>query len=51
LGQNYQLSEIRAFIRIVEDMGMIEKNLDQVEVETEISGYKENFDSEMTWGK
>ncbi len=28
---------------------MIEKDLDQVEVEIETSGYEENFDSEMTW--
>ena len=49
LNQNYQLSETRAFLRIAKDMGMIKKNLNQVEVETEISGYKENFDSEMIW--
>ncbi len=30
-------------------MGIIEKDLDKVEVETETSGYKENFDSELTW--
>ena len=48
LNQNYQLSEIRAFLRIAEDMGIVEKNLNNVEVETETSEY-EDFDSEMTW--
>src|SRR6266542_4235776 len=48
LDQNYQLSEIRAFLRIAEDMGIIEKDLNNVEVETETLKY-ENFDSEMTW--
>ncbi len=49
LDQNYQLSEIRAFLRITEDIGMVKKNLDKMKVETEILGYEENFDSEMTW--
>src|SRR6266540_6799801 len=48
LNQNYQLSEIRAFLRIAEDMGIVEKNLDNVEVKTETSEY-EGFDSKMTW--
>ncbi len=48
LNKNYQLSEIRAFLRIAEDMGIVEKNLDNVEVEIETSEY-ENFNSEMTW--
>jgi len=48
LNQKYQLSEIRAFLRIIEDMGMIEKDLDKVEVKTETSEYKD-FDSEITW--
>ena len=48
LNQNYQLSEIRAFLRIVKDMGIIEKNLDKVKVETETSEY-ESFNFEMTW--
>ncbi len=48
-GQNYQLSEIRAFLKIAENIGMIEKDLEQVEVETEISENEEYFDSEMTW--
>ena len=30
-------------------MGIVKKDLNKVEVETETSGYKENFDSEMTW--
>src|SRR6266498_5156953 len=30
-------------------MEIVEKNLNKVEVEIEISGYEENFDSEMTW--
>src|SRR6266542_2023238 len=30
-------------------MGIMKKDLNKVKVETEISGYKENFDSEMTW--
>ena len=30
-------------------MGIVEKDLNNVEVETETSGYEENFDSEMTW--
>jgi len=49
LNQNYQLSEIRAFFRIAEDMGIVKKDLNKVEVKTETSGYEENFDSEMTW--
>ena len=40
LNQSYQLSEIRAFLRIAEDMGIIEKDLNKVEVKTEISEYK-----------
>ena len=48
LAQNYQLSEIRAFLRIVKDMGIVEKDLNNVEVKTETSEY-EGFDSEMTW--
>ena len=48
LNQNYQLSEVRAFLRIAEDMGIVEKDLNKVEVETETSEY-ENVDSEMTW--
>src|SRR6266542_3806001 len=48
LDQNYQLSEIRAFLRIAEDMGIVEKDLNNVEVETETLEY-EGFDSEMTW--
>jgi len=48
LNQSYQLSEIRAFLRIAEDMGIIEKDLNKVEVKTEISEYK-NFDFEMMW--
>jgi len=30
-------------------MRIIKKDLNKVEVETETSGYEENFDSEMTW--
>ncbi len=30
-------------------MGIIEKDPNKVEVETEISEYKENFNSEITW--
>jgi len=48
LNQNYQLSEIRAFLKIAEDMRIIEKDLNKVEVETETLGYEENFDSKMT---
>ena len=48
LNQNYQLSEIRAFLRIAEDMGIVEKDLNKVEVETETLEYK-GFNSEMTW--
>src|SRR6266542_2208628 len=47
--QHYQLSEIKAFLRIAEDMGIMKKNLNKVKVETETSRYKENFDFEMTW--
>jgi len=43
------LDEIRAFLRIAEDMGIIEKDLDKVEVETETLGYEKNLESEMTW--
>ena len=46
--QNYQLSEIRAFLMIAEDMGIVEKDLNNVEVKTETSEY-ESFDSEMIW--
>src|SRR6266540_1781460 len=48
LDRKYQLSEIRAFLRIAENMGILEKDLNKVEVETETSEY-EGFDSEMTW--
>ena len=48
LNKHYQSSEIRAFLKIAEDMGMIEKDLNKVEVETETSEY-ETYDSEMTW--
>src|SRR6266540_6016871 len=48
LNQNYQLGEIRAFLRIAEDMGIVEKDLNNVKVETETSKY-EGFDSEMIW--
>src|SRR6266542_1477519 len=44
LNKDYQLSEIRAFLRIAEDMEIIEKDLNNVKVETKISEY-ENFDS------
>ncbi len=30
-------------------MGIVEKDLNKVKVETETLGYEENFDSEMTW--
>ena len=46
--QNYQLSEVRAFLRIAEDMGIIEKDLNNVKIETETSEY-ESFDNEMMW--
>src|SRR6266511_6416709 len=45
LNKNYQLSEIKSFLKIAEDMGIIEKDLNKVEVETETSEY-ESFDSE-----
>src|SRR6266498_2810370 len=48
LNKNYQLSEIRAFLKIAEDMGIVEKDLNNVEIKTETSEY-ENLDSEMTW--
>src|SRR6266542_6149390 len=48
LNQSYQLSEIRAFFRIAEDMGIVEKDLNNMEVETETSEY-EGFDSERIW--
>src|SRR6266540_2860844 len=48
LNQNYQLSEIRAFLRIVEDMGIVEKDLNNVEVETETSEY-EGFNFKIIW--
>src|SRR6266540_7358634 len=48
LDKNYQLSEIRAFLKIAEDMGIVKKDLNNMEVETETSEY-ENFDSEMIW--
>ena len=47
LNQNYQLSEIRAFLRIAEDMGIVKKDLNKVEIKIETSEY-ENCDSEMT---
>src|SRR6266498_5919504 len=47
INQNYQLSKIRAFLRIAEDMGIVEKNLNNVEVKIETSEY-EGFNSEMT---
>ncbi len=30
-------------------MGIVKKDLNKVEVETETSGYEENFNSEMMW--
>ncbi len=30
-------------------MGIVKKDLNKVEIETEILGYKENFNSEMKW--
>ena len=30
-------------------MEIVEKDLNKVEIETETSGYEENFDSEMMW--
>ncbi len=48
INQNYQLSEIRAFLRIAEDMGIVEKDLNNVKVETETLEY-ENLDSEIIW--
>ena len=48
LNQKYQLNEIRAFLRIAKDMRIVEKDLNNVKVETETSEY-ENFDSKMTW--
>src|SRR6266545_548626 len=48
LNQNYQLSEIRAFLRIAKDMEIVEKDFNNVEVETETSEY-ENFDFKITW--
>ncbi len=30
-------------------MGILEKDPNKVKVEIEINGYKENFDSELTW--
>ena len=49
LNQNYQLSEIRTFLRIAEDIGIIEKDLNKVEVETETSRYEENLNSKIIW--
>ena len=49
LNQNYQLSEIKAFLRIAEDMRIVKKNLNKVKIKTETSEYEENFDSKMTW--
>jgi len=46
LNQNYQLSKIRAFLRIAEDMGIMKKDLNKVKIKTEISEY-ENFNSEI----
>ncbi len=43
------MSEIRAFLRIAENMGILEKDPNKVKVEIEISEYEENFDSELTW--
>src|SRR6266498_4909065 len=48
LNQNYQLSEIRAFFRIAEDIGIIKKDLNNVKVKIETLEY-ESFNSEMTW--
>jgi len=48
LNQNYQLSKIRTFLRIAEDMEIIEKDPNNVKVVTETLEYKENSDSEMT---
>ncbi len=48
LKQNYQLSKIRAFLRIAKDIGIVKKNLNRMEVKTETSEY-EAFNSEMTW--
>ncbi len=30
-------------------MGIVKKDLNKVKIETETSGYEENFDFEMTW--
>jgi len=49
LNQNYQLSEIRTFLRIAEDMGIIEKDPNKAEVKTETSKDEEYFDSEIIW--
>src|SRR6266542_99429 len=48
LNQSYQLSEIRAFLRIAEDMKIVEKDFDKMEVKTETTEY-EGFDSKITW--
>ncbi len=45
--QNYQLSEIRAFFRIAEDMEILEKDLNKIKVKIETNKYKENFDFEL----
>ena len=48
LNKNYQLSEIRAFFRIAEDMEILKKDPNKVEVKTETDNYEKNFDSELT---
>ncbi len=48
LNQNYQLSEVRTFFRIAEDMKILEKDPNKVKIKTETDDYEENFDSELT---
>jgi len=42
------LNKIRAFFRIVKNIGILEKDPNKMEIETEIDDYEENFDSKLT---
>jgi len=41
------LSEISIFLRIAEDMEILEKDPNKVKVKTETNNYEENFNSKL----
>ncbi len=47
LNKNYKLKEIRIFLRIIKNIGILTKDFDKVKVKIETDNYEKNFNFKL----